>query len=92
MIGAAYFVNGYLQRGSSYVVVDYFFDPMCPDCGVINETNGITLETLASTNTITLRYHPQSSLDSASAGTAYSSRAGSALACVAALDEDQLGW
>lgn len=91
-VGAAHFDDGFIQVGNGPVIVDYFFDPMCPFCAVFHETNGFTLDISASFDETTLRMHPLNFLDSQSQGTAYSSRAGSAVACVAALDEDQLGF
>lgn len=81
--GAAHFDEGYLQVGGGATVVDVYFDPMCPICGVFDKTNGTQLASLVDAGTITLRLHPMTFLDRASQGTRYSSRADSALTCVA---------
>jgi protein-disulfide isomerase len=81
--GAANFDEGYLQVGTGTTIVDVYFDPMCPICGVFEQTNGTQLATLVDDGTITLRLHPMTFLDRASQGTAYSTRADSALTCVA---------
>ncbi len=89
-VGAAHFDDGFIQMGNGPVIVDYFFDPMCPYCAIFDQTNGATLAVAANDGEITLRIHSLNFLDSLSQGTAYSSRAGSAAACVAALDENWL--
>ncbi|RNE66554.1 DsbA family protein [Cryobacterium tepidiphilum] len=81
--GAAHFDDGYLQVGEGATVVDVYFDPMCPICGVFEKTNGDQLASLVDAGTITLRLHPMTFLDRASQGTLYSTRADSALTCVA---------
>jgi protein-disulfide isomerase len=81
--GAAHFDEGYLQVGTGATIVDVYFDPMCPICGVFEQTNGAQLASLVDDGTITLRLHPMTFLDRASNGTAYSTRADSALTCVA---------
>lgn len=87
--GAAFFDEGYLKVGTGEKVVDLYFDPMCPICGVFDKTNGAFLADQVDTGAITLRLHPMNFLNRFSQGTDYSSRAGSALTCVAAQDESK---
>jgi protein-disulfide isomerase len=82
--GAVDFDKGFLTLGSGSTVVDTFIDPMCPYCGEFERTNGSQLGGLVNDGTITLRIHPLTFLDQASGGSKYSSRASSALTCVAA--------
>lgn len=84
--GAAHFDDGYLAVGTGKTTVDTYIDPMCPYCGEFEQANGRTLGKLVNAGTITLRVHPLNFLDRSSQGTKYSSRAGSALTCVAASD------
>jgi len=88
-LGAAFFDEGYLKVGTGATVVDLYFDPMCPICGVFDKTNGAFLTKQVDTGAITLRLHPMNFLNRFSQGTDYSSRAGSALTCVAATDESK---
>lgn len=84
--GAADFDNGALTVGDGKTVVDTYIDPMCPFCGEFERANGQALAKRVNDGTITLRVHPLNFLDPDSQGTNYSSRAGSALTCVAASD------
>jgi protein-disulfide isomerase len=84
--GAVDFDKGFITVGSGATVVDTFIDPMCPYCGEFEKANGSTLGGLVNDGTITLRIHPLTFLDQASGGSKYSSRASSALTCVAAND------
>ena len=88
-LGAAFFDEGYLLVGTGASVVDVYFDPMCPICGVFDKTNGAFLADQVDTGVISLRLHPMNFLNRFSQGTDYSSRAGSALTCVAANDESK---
>ncbi|GAA3866582.1 hypothetical protein GCM10022381_07740 [Leifsonia kafniensis] len=88
-LGAAFFDEGYLTVGNGEKIVDMYFDPMCPICGVFDETNGEFLTGQVDDGAITLRLHPMNFLNRLSQGTDYSSRAGSALTCVAAQDESR---
>jgi protein-disulfide isomerase len=85
-IGAANLDEGYLEVGAGGTVVDVFIDPMCPFCGQFDSANGDTLASMAADDSITLRLHPLTFLDSASGGTQYSSRASAALTCEAAVN------
>lgn len=84
--GAADFDGGFLTVGSGATVVDVYFDPMCPICGVFDKTNGAQLSSFVDDGTITLRLHPMNFLNRLSQGTEYSTRAGGALTCVAVAD------
>jgi protein-disulfide isomerase len=84
--GAVDFDKGFLTLGSGSTVVDTFIDPMCPYCGEFEKANGSQLGALVNDGTITLRIHPLTFLDQASGGSKYSSRASSALTCVAVED------
>jgi protein-disulfide isomerase len=84
--GAADFDNGALTVGDGKTAVDTYIDPMCPYCGEFERANGQALAKKVNDGTITLRVHPLNFLDPDSQGTNYSSRAGSALTCVAASD------
>jgi protein-disulfide isomerase len=84
--GAVDFDSGFIRIGSGATVVDTFIDPMCPYCGEFEKANGSTLGGLVNDGTITLRIHPLTFLDHASGASEYSSRASSALTCVAAHD------
>lgn len=84
--GAADFDDGALTVGDGKTVVDTYIDPMCPYCGEFEKANGQMLAKKVDDGTITLRVHPLNFLDPNSQGTNYSSRAGSALTCVAASD------
>lgn len=84
--GAANFEKGYLEVGAGAKVVDVYFDPMCPICGVFDDTNGEQLSALVDDGSITLRLHTMNFLNRMSQGTDYSTRAGAALTCVAAAD------
>jgi protein-disulfide isomerase len=85
-VGAANLDDGYLEVGAGRTVVDLYIDPMCPFCGEFDTANGDTLAALVADDSITLRVHPLTFLDSASAGSAYSSRASAALTCEAAIN------
>ena len=84
--GAADFDKGALVVGDGKTIVDTYIDPMCPYCGEFERANGRSLAQKVNDGTITLRVHPLNFLDPNSQGTNYSSRAGSALTCVAASD------
>ncbi|GAB3797828.1 hypothetical protein GCM10028798_09440 [Humibacter antri] len=84
--GAADFDSGALVVGDGKTTVDTYIDPMCPYCGEFERANGRALAQKVNDGTITLRVHPLNFLDPNSQGTNYSSRAGSALTCVAASD------
>ena len=78
--------GGALVLGDGQTIVDTYIDPMCPYCGLFERASGAAIAQLVNDGTITLRVHLMNFLDRSSEGTAYSSRAGSALACVAKAD------
>ena len=84
--GAADFDNGALVVGDGSTKVSTYIDPMCPYCGQFERANGRALAEAVNKGTITLSVHPLNFLDPNSQGTNYSSRAGSALTCVAVSD------
>jgi protein-disulfide isomerase len=87
-IGAANFDQGYLELGTGPVVIDEFFEPLCPYCKTFEETNGPQLALAVENNVITLRLHALTFLDPASNGSEYSSRAAAALTCEASVNPD----
>jgi protein-disulfide isomerase len=90
-VGAAHLDDGYLVAGTGEKTVDVYLDPMCPICGVFEQTNGDQLTDLVDAGTITLRLHTMTFLNRASQGTDYSTRAAAALTCVAAADTTPTG-
>jgi protein-disulfide isomerase len=82
--GAADFSAGYLETGSGSTVIDTFIDPLCPYCGQFERANGSWIRDQVNGGQLTLRIHPMVFLDASSNGSKYSSRAASALTCVAA--------
>ncbi|MHA7986548.1 DsbA family protein [Rathayibacter sp. CAU 1779] len=74
---------GAIVVGSGPTIVDTYIDPLCPYCGAFERANGKALTAQVNDGAITLRVHPMNFLDRNSRGTSYSSRASSALACVA---------
>ncbi|ALS57875.1 hypothetical protein C5C66_07985 [Rathayibacter toxicus] len=74
--------------GAAAVVV--YADYICPYCGQFEKTNNDQLQSLLAQRAITLEFHPVALLDASSMGTAYSSRAANAIACVADQDPDRL--
>ena len=87
-VGAAHFDQGYLELGTGPVVIDQFFDPLCPYCRIFDETNAAQLALAVDNDVITLRLVPLTFLDYASDGTDYSTRAAAALTCEAAINPD----
>ncbi len=69
--------------GEGDVVVDVYFDFMCPYCGTLDQVNAADLEALVAEGGVTVVYHPVSILDRFSEGAAYSTRAVNATAVVA---------
>jgi protein-disulfide isomerase len=74
----------YADTVNIVVYVDY----MCPFCRAFEQTNAETIGTWVSQGLATVEYHPIAILDNVSQGTKYSSRAASAMACVAAYQPD----
>lgn len=75
-------------RAGGVVTVDLYVDYFCPHCGTFESTNMAQLKEWVTAGYITLEIHPVAILDSASLGTAYSSRAANAAACVASYDPE----
>lgn len=80
--GAADFGAGVITVGDGAMIVDSYFDPMCPYCAQFEATNLPLLEQLVDDGSITLRLHPLVFLDRFSQGSAYSTRAANALTAV----------
>lgn len=76
--------TGAISFGDGEDEVDTFVDFMCPICGDFESQYGEELQTAAANNQITLNIHPVSILDRYSQNTKYSTRAASAMYCVAA--------
>ncbi|GAA4208379.1 DsbA family protein [Actinocatenispora rupis] len=72
-----------LRLGQGPVRVDVYFDYMCPNCKEFESLASSVLTSFVSTQKITLVYHPLDYLDSASAGTRYSTRSAAAAGCAA---------
>lgn len=72
------------ETGEDDVVVEVFFDFMCPYCGQFDAANGGELVKLAQQEGVTVVYKNISFLDGTSQGTSYSTRAANAAATVAA--------
>lgn len=81
--GAVQFADHAIVVGDGPIDVQAWIDPMCPICGQFEEAAGAELASLVDEGEITYAIHPMNFLDRASQGTAYSTRAGSALTCVA---------
>ncbi|WP_353810039.1 DsbA family protein [Agromyces sp. SYSU T00194] len=81
-IGAAHFDEFALVAGDGDIRVAAYVDPSCPHCADFEAEVGDTIAELVEDGTITYAVHPMNFLDRAS-DTAYSSRAGSAMTCVA---------
>ena len=75
--------TGAISFGEGDTTIDTYVDFMCPICGDFEDAYGAALQDAAANDTITLNIHPISILDGASQGTEYSSRAASAMYCVA---------
>ena len=69
--------------GDGDVVVQIYFDFMCPVCGQFEQINGADVASLLKDGGTTIEYRPISFLDSKSSGTFYSTRAANAAAVVA---------
>lgn len=71
------------ERGEDDVVVEVYFDFMCPYCGQFDAANGRELDRLAEQDGVTIVYKSISFLDGTSQGTYFSTRAANAAAIVA---------
>jgi len=82
--------TGAIKIGTGSQTVDTYVDFMCPACQNFESVYGPTIQKLVDAGTITLNLHPISILDRYdSAGTQYSTRAASAMYCVAAAAPDK---
>jgi protein-disulfide isomerase len=66
-----------------------YVDYRCPFCNEFETANAQTIQSLVEAGVASLEVHPISILDRVSNGTKYSTRAASAMACVAQYDPDQ---
>lgn len=78
--------TGAITVGDGAGTMDTYIDFMCPVCNQFEQAYGESIQSLVDDGTITLNIHPISILDRASQGTEYSTRAASAMYCVAAAD------
>lgn len=76
--------TGAITFGTGDDEIDTYVDFMCPICGNFETQYGEQLQTAAASDAITLNIHPVSILDRYSQNTKYSTRAASAMYCVAA--------
>lgn len=88
--GAAHFDDFALVSGDGEIDVRVWTDPRCPSCKHFEDAAGERIAALVDDGTITYSIHPMNFLDRVSNGTRYSSRAGSALTCVAVSEPDVL--
>ncbi|GLI28801.1 hypothetical protein ARHIZOSPH14_30430 [Agromyces rhizosphaerae] len=88
-VGAAHLDDLALVVGTGDIAVSAYVDPFCPHCALFEDAAGDVLAELVADGTITYSIHPMNFLDRSS-DTAYSSRAGSAMTCVAAEQPDAL--
>lgn len=75
--------TGAIIVGDGPAVLDTYIDFMCPICGQFEDLYGETILEQVDAGEITLNIHPISILDRASQGTQFSTRAASAMYCVA---------
>ena len=80
--------TGAIIVGDGPDVLDTYIDFMCPICNTFETSYGPTIEGLVDDGSITQNIHPISILDRASQGTEYSTRAASAMYCVAVADAE----
>lgn len=75
--------TGAITIGEGENVLEEYMDFMCPFCGQYQEGYGEEIAQAVEDGQITLQIHPIAILDSQSQGTNYSTRAASAVYCVA---------
>jgi protein-disulfide isomerase len=80
--------TGAIAIGEGEDTVGTYIDFMCPICNQFEQIYGDTLQSLVDDGMITLEIHPVAILDRASQGTKFSTRAASAMYCVAENDPD----
>lgn len=78
--------TGAIRFGSGSKTMDTYIDFMCPVCQQFESAFGSEIQSLVGNKTITLRIHPIAILDGSSQGTAYSSRAASAMYSISIAD------
>ncbi|KAA9107821.1 DsbA family protein [Microbacterium rhizomatis] len=78
--------TGAIAVGTGTDTMDTYIDFMCPVCNQFEKTYGSEIQSLVDAGTITLNIHPISILDRSSQGTKFSTRAASAMYCVAVAD------
>jgi len=66
------------------VIVSVYSDPICPYCGLFDQLSSATLAELRESGDVVVEYHLISLFDNQSLGTAFSTRAATAAALVAA--------
>ncbi len=77
------------DKKSSVVSIRLYVDYFCPTCQSFESANRVQLSKWLKSGAITLEVHPISLLDRSSLGTAYSTRAANAAACVANYSPDE---
>ncbi|GAA1707164.1 hypothetical protein GCM10009808_26470 [Microbacterium sediminicola] len=80
--------TGAIVVGDGPDTVSTFVDFMCPYCNAFEQTYGDTIQGLIEDGSITLELHPVTILDRLSLGTEFSTRAASAMYCVAEYSPD----
>lgn len=80
--------TGAIALGDGPNVLEEYLDFMCPFCEEYHETYGEEVAQLVEDGEVTLNVHPISILDRYSNGTQYSTRAASAVYCVAEANPD----
>jgi len=80
--------TGAISVGEGPDVLATYVDFICPACGQFEQSYGPTIQGVVDDGSITLDIHPIAILDSQSQGTRYSSRAASAMYCVAVADPE----
>ncbi|WP_336920971.1 DsbA family protein [Aquipuribacter sp. SD81] len=78
--------TGGVAVGDGGPVLTVYLDLLCPACRQLEETSGEYLRGLEASGEATVDYRPIAILDRLSAGTEYSTRAASAVMCVADTD------
>ena len=73
---------------ANLVNITMYVDYLCPFCGEFDNANAAQISSWITAGNATVEIHPISIMDSASAGTSYSTRAANAAACVADTDPD----
>lgn len=79
------------ERGDGPADILLFVDYRCPICMLFEQANGATLEEAITSGEATLQVRALTFLDRVSAGSEYSSRAASAMACIAE-EQPKLAW